>query len=114
MYSNKDKIGFKFSGYCKSHINLCTKSYPFDSVSVIQKNFAFAAHKFFCPPNHKSVPTALIDCIDLGLIRSRFYSVPDMKALFGSVNVDRILSFVKDINLFSKILGAKLLIVLLW
>ena len=55
----------------------------------------------------------LIDCIDLGLIRSRFYSVPDMKTLFGSVNVDRILSFVKDINLFSKILGAKLLIVLL-
>ena len=30
VYSNKDKIGFKFSGYCKSHINLCTKSYPFD------------------------------------------------------------------------------------
>ena len=21
MYSNKGKIGFKFSGYCKSHIN---------------------------------------------------------------------------------------------
>ena len=42
----------------------------------------------------------LIDCIDLGLIRPCFYSVPDMKALFDNVSVDRILSFVKDINLF--------------
>ena len=50
-----------------------------------------------------SVRHVLIDCIDLGLIRPHYYSVPDMKALFDSVSVDRILSFVKVINLFSKI-----------
>ena len=60
-----------------------------------------------------SVRHVLIDCIDLGLIRPRFYSVPDMKTLFDTVSVDRIISFVKEINLFSKIQGAKLLIVLL-
>ena len=43
-----------------------------------------------------SVRHVLIDCISLGLIRPRFYSVPDMKALYDSVRVDRILSFVKD------------------
>ena len=32
-----------------------------------------------------------------------FYNVSDMKALFDSVNVYRILSFVKEINIFSKI-----------
>ena len=50
-----------------------------------------------------SVRHVLIDCIDLGLIWPRFYSVPDMKSLFDTVSVDRILSFVKEINLFSKI-----------
>ena len=34
--------------------------------SVIQKNFArFAAQNFFCPPNHKSVPTALRQLYDV-------------------------------------------------
>ena len=50
-----------------------------------------------------SVRHILIDCIDLGLIRPRFYTVPDMKALFDTVSVDRIFSFVKEIYLFSKI-----------
>ena len=50
-----------------------------------------------------SVRHVLIDCIDLGLIRPRFYSVPDMKTLFDTVSVDRIISFVKEINLLSKI-----------
>ena len=50
-----------------------------------------------------SVSHVLIDCIDLGFIRPRFYSVPDMKTLFDTVSVDRIISFVKEINLFSKI-----------
>ena len=40
-----------------------------------------------------SVRHVLIDCIDLGY----------MKALFDTVSVDIILSFVKEINLFSKI-----------
>ena len=50
-----------------------------------------------------SVRHVLIDCIDLGLITPLYYSVPDMKASFDSVSVDRISSFVKEINLFSKI-----------
>ena len=49
-----------------------------------------------------SVRHVLIDCIDLGLIPPRFY-VPDMKTLFDTVSVDRILSFVKEVNLFDKI-----------
>ena len=49
-----------------------------------------------------SVRHVLIDCIDLGLIRPRFYTVPDM-TLFDTVIVDRILSFVKAVNLFAKI-----------
>ena len=50
-----------------------------------------------------SVRHVLIDCIDLGLIRPRFYTVPDLKSLFDTVSVDRILSFVKEVNLFAKI-----------
>ena len=50
-----------------------------------------------------SVRHVLIDCIDLGLIRPRFYTVPDMKTLFDTVRVDRILSFVKEVDLFTKI-----------
>ena len=50
-----------------------------------------------------SVRHVLIDCIDLGLIRPRFYTVPDMKTLFDTVSVDRILSFVKEVDLFTKI-----------
>ena len=50
-----------------------------------------------------SVRHVLIDCIDLGLVRPRFYTVPDMKTLFETVGVDRNLSFVKEVNLFAKI-----------
>ena len=50
-----------------------------------------------------SVRHVLIDCIDLGLIRPRFYTVPDMKTLFDTVSVDIILSFVKEIDFFAKI-----------
>ena len=50
-----------------------------------------------------SVRHVLIDCIDLGLIRPRFYTVPDMKTLFDTISVDRMLSFVKEVNLFDKI-----------
>ena len=50
-----------------------------------------------------TVRHVLIDCIDLGLIRPRFYTVPDMKTFFDTVSVDRILSFVKKIDLFTKI-----------
>ena len=50
-----------------------------------------------------SVRHVLIDCIDLGLIRPRFYTVLDLKTLFDTVSVDRILSFLKEVNLFAKI-----------
>ena len=46
-----------------------------------------------------SVKHVLKDCTDLGLIRSRFYHVPDTKTLFDTVNVDRILTFIKEFNL---------------
>ena len=44
-----------------------------------------------------SVRHVVIDCIDLGLIRPCFYTVPHMRALFDTV---RILSFANEINLF--------------
>ena len=50
-----------------------------------------------------SVRHVLIDCIDLGLIRPRFHTVPDLKTLFDTDSVDRIVSFVKEVNLFDKI-----------
>ena len=50
-----------------------------------------------------SVKHVLLYCTDLSLIRQRFYDVPDMKSLFETVSVDRILSFLKEVNLFTKI-----------
>ena len=50
-----------------------------------------------------SVRRVVIDCIALGLIRPRFYTVPDMKTLFDTVSVNSILSFVKEVNLFDKV-----------
>ena len=41
--------------------------------------------------------------IFLQSIRPRFYTVPNMKTLFITVSVDRIVSFVKEVNLFDKI-----------
>ena len=38
--------------------------------------------------------------IDLGLIQPRFYTVPGMKTVFATVNVDIISSFVEEINFF--------------
>ena len=51
----------------------------------------------------RSTRHVLIDCIDLGFTRPRFYTVPDLKTLFDTVGVDRILSFVNEVNLFDKI-----------
>ena len=50
-----------------------------------------------------SVRHVLIYCFDLGFIRPRFYTVPDIKGLFDTISVDRILSFVKEANLFAKV-----------
>ena len=50
-----------------------------------------------------SLRHVLIDFIDLGLIRPRFYAIPDKKTVFDTVSVDRILSFVKEVNLFAKL-----------
>ena len=50
-----------------------------------------------------SIKHVLIDCTDLDLIRSGFYPVPDMKTLFDTISVDRILTFIKEVKLFSKI-----------
>ena len=41
--------------------------------------------------------------LDLGLRRSRFNTVPDMKKLLYTICFDIILPFVKEGNLFAKI-----------
>ena len=38
-----------------------------------------------CGQEIYSVRHALINCVDLGLIRPRFYTVPDMKTLFDII-----------------------------
>ena len=50
--------------------------------------------------------------ISMGNLSNMFSYFTDMKALFDTVSVDRILSFVKEIHLFSNIC-TKLFIVLL-
>ena len=44
----------------------------------------------------------LIDCADLTFIRQRFYNVNNLKELFDKVNIDTILNFLKEVNLFTK------------
>ena len=46
-----------------------------------------------------SVRYILIDCVNLGLIQIRFYTVQDLKTEFDAVSVDRISSFLKEVNL---------------
>ena len=48
----------------------------------------------------------LIDCADLAFARQRYYNVPGLKDLFNNVNVGHILSFLKEVNLFTKIQSA--------
>ena len=56
-----------------------------------------------------SVRHVLIDCIDLGLIRPRFYNVPDMKTLFDTISVDRIISFKSTLlKLYKSLVRSKL------
>ena len=45
----------------------------------------------------------LLACTDLYLIRSHFYQVRVMKTLFDTVSVARILLFIKEDYIFSKI-----------
>ena len=78
--------------------NLCKDT---SSLVFIQKYNEIKDEHSYC--TIYSVRHVLIDCIDLGLIRPRFYTVPDMKTLFDTISVDRILSFVKEVNLFNKI-----------
>ena len=65
--------------------------------------YTFYVKKILLNAQHVRRSTLLdIDCIDLGLIRPRCYTVPEMKTLFDIVSVDRILSFVKEGNLFDR------------
>ena len=50
-------------------------------------------------------------CSALSAYKATFYTVPDMKTLFDTKGVNRILSFVKEVNLFTQI--QKLLLILL-
>ena len=61
-----------------------------------------------------SVRHVLIDCIDLGLIRPRFYSVRDMKTLFDTVSVDRIIDLVRVTSRPVRFVYAAILGITLW
>ena len=45
----------------------------------------------------------LLHCADLLHIRQRFYNVHSLKDLFDNVHVNHILSFVKEVNIFTKL-----------
>ena len=45
----------------------------------------------------------LLECADLALIRRRFYNVNSLKDLFEEINVNKILDFLKEIDLFNKL-----------
>ena len=50
-----------------------------------------------------TVKHILIDCVDFSQTRNLYFQVNDMAQLFQNIPVDNILSFLKEINLFSKI-----------
>ena len=45
----------------------------------------------------------LIDCIDLALVRQKYFNVDSMFQLFNSVHYENILSFLKEVHLYHKI-----------
>ena len=45
----------------------------------------------------------LLHCGDLSFIRQRFYQATSLKDLFDRINVNTILSFLKEVNIFTKI-----------
>jgi len=45
----------------------------------------------------------MIECFDLQPTRDRYYLVHDMKDLFDTINITRIIEFLKAVNLYSKI-----------
>ena len=45
----------------------------------------------------------LIDCVDLALVRQRYFAADTMYQLFNSVCYDKIISFLKEANLFHQI-----------
>ena len=50
-----------------------------------------------------TIQHVLLDCIDLADVRRRYYTVDSLKELFTNVAGDKIVQFLKDINLYSKI-----------
>ena len=50
-----------------------------------------------------TVKHILLDCGDLAFIRQRFYRATSLKDLFDRVNAKTILSFLKEVNLYSRI-----------
>jgi len=45
----------------------------------------------------------LIDCIDLALVRQKYFNVDSMFQLFNSVHYENILLFLKEVHLYHKI-----------
>ena len=56
----------------------------------------------FCDEPY-TVKHLLLECADLLLIRQRYYSVDTMAQLFNTVSYDKILGFLKETGIDSKI-----------
>ena len=49
-----------------------------------------------------TVKHILIDCVDFSHVRSNYFQVNSIKQLFDTVNANKILAFLKEINLYNK------------
>ena len=58
----------------------------------------------WCIPCHSSINVEhiLIHCVDLALIRQKYYTVVTMKELFDTVDFKYIIAFLKESHLFHK------------
>ena len=59
----------------------------------------------FCIPCNEplTIKHILISCIDFNHIRSNYYQAQNMKDLFNNTSDIKILEFLKEINIFSKL-----------
>ena len=56
----------------------------------------------FCQEPY-TVKHFLLDCVDLALVRQRYFNAISMPQLFNTVSYDKIIGFLKETNLYSKI-----------
>ena len=56
----------------------------------------------FCQEPY-TVKHFLLDCVDLALVRQKYFSAISMPQLFNTVSYDKIIAFLKETNLYNKI-----------